>query len=296
MTEALTLVVVAWLVYVSDALWWLEPERVVLYGHENGRLRAQLGPTYTLRGDSGVFVPRLVPPFQINFEVDVAAAGPKRSEQTILGVAQGAVDAARPLHRLGVLLWSYCFVVAPIVIVMLGLQRVWLPVLLVLITLAIAVIRSFARRWRVLRPDNPGGWKEHALPMILSPVAAIGAGDSLTRVALASFDGLAVVAALATREDFVRIARLYYFAPHGEVRNETASRLESLIDDGLRAAILEAPSPVSDEMKGYCQRCHTQLVRENGDCPECRHPGIVPFPVATPSGAFFDTSRSAARR
>ena len=296
MTESLVLFVVAWLVYVSDALWWIKPERVVLSGLTPGNLRAQLGPSYTLRGDSGVFIPRLTPPFRINFEVDVAATGPKRSAQTITAAAQAALDAARPLVRLGMLLWGYCFVIAPIIVVTLGLRRVWLPVLVGLFTLSIVVVVSFARQWRLLRQENPGGWKEQAVPMILSPVAAICAADTLTRSACASFDGLAVISALATRDDFVRIARLYYFSSQEDAPRSGDSRLASLIDQSLLAAILEPPPPESDEMKGYCPRCHTQLVRETGDCPECPQIGIIAFGGATPSGASFDTSRSAVRR
>ena len=216
MTEALALVVVAWIVYVSDALWWVKPERVILWGRTVGSLHAQFGPEYALRGDSGVFIPRLAPPFHINFEVDVTAPGRKAPAEDIVAAARAATVAARPLTRLGILLWGYCFIVAPLLIVTVGLLRVWLPVLVGLFALAIVIVASFARQWRALRPRDPGGWKGEALPMILSPLAAICAADNLTRSACARFDGLAVVAALATRDDFVRIARLYYFAPREE--------------------------------------------------------------------------------
>jgi hypothetical protein len=290
-TEALALVAVAWIVYATDALWWIEPERVVLSGRTPGSLRAQIGPAFVLRGDSGVFIPRLTPPFHIHFEVDVAATGPRRKAETIRAAADVTIAAARPLARLGTLLWFYCFVIAPILIVTVGLLRVWLPALVGLFGLALIVVACFARQWRVLRPENAGGWKEDALPMILSPVAAICAADALTRSAFASFDGLAVVAALATRDDFVRIARLHYFSPRDEAPNARALRLASLIDKGVLAAIVEPPSPESQEMKGYCPRCHTQLVRESGDCPECHLMAIIPFGMATPSGGSFDTSR-----
>ena len=290
MTEALVLVVVAWIVYVSDALWWVKPERVILWGRTVGSLHAQFGPEYALRGDSGVFIPRLAPPFHINLEVDVTAPGRKAPAEDIVAAARAATVAARPLTRLGILLWGYCFIVAPLLIVTVGLLRVWLPVLVGLFALAIVVVATFARQWRALRPRDPGGWKGEALPMILSPLAAICAADNLTRSACAPFDGLAVVAALATRDDFVRIARLYFFAAREEAASGSAARLDAILDDGLRMAILQPPSPLSEEMKGYCPRCHTQLVRESGDCPECLQIGIVPFGVSMPSDASFDRS------
>jgi hypothetical protein len=290
-TEALALVVVAWIVYVSDALWWVKPERVILWGRTVGSLHAQFGPEYALRGDSGVFIPRLAPPFHINFEVDVTAPGRKAPAEDIVAAARAATVAARPLTRLSILLWGYCFIVAPLLIVTVGLLRVWLPVLVGLFALAIVVVASFARQWRALHPRDPGGWKGEALPMILSPLAAICAADNLTRSACARFDGLAVVAALATRDDFVRIARLYYFAPREEAASAHTARLDSILDPSLRAEILRAPSPVSEEMKGYCPRCHTQLVRDNGGCPECGQIDVIPFGFSMPSGASFDTSR-----
>jgi hypothetical protein len=295
-TEALALVVVAWIVYVSDALWWVKPERVILWGRTVGSLRAQFGPEYALRGDSGVFIPRLAPPFHINFEVDVTAPGRKAPAEDIVATARAATVAARPLTRLGILLWGYCFIVAPLLIVSMGLLRVWLPVLVGLFALAILVVASFARQWRALRPRDPGGWKGEALPMILSPLAAICAADNLTRSACAGFDGLAVVAALATRDDFIRIARFYYFAPREEAASAHIAGLDSILDPSLRAEILQAPSPMSEEMKGYCPRCHTQLLRDNGGCPECRQTEVIPFGLSMPSGASFDTSRLAARR
>jgi hypothetical protein len=231
---------------------------------------------------------------QINFEIDTTATGPHRSLEAIVAAANRAITAVRPLVRLCTLLWFYCFVIAPVLIVTLGLQRVWLPVLVGLFTLATIVVVCFARKWRVLRPHDPGGWSVKAVPMILSPLAAICAADTLTRSACASFDGLAAVAALATRDDFVRIARLHYFSP-GDATSAGASRLQSIVDTSVLAAILEAPLPESEEMKGYCPRCHTQLLRADGDCPECYRIAILPFGV-TPSGASFDTSRSAALR
>jgi hypothetical protein len=294
-TDSLVLIVVAWLVYVSDALWWVKPERVVLSGRTPGRLRAQLGPTYVLRGEGGVFLPRPTPPFDNHFEVDVTATGRKRSAEAIVAAAEAAVTAARPLLQLGAVLWCYCFVTAPLLIVTFGLSRVWPLLLIGLFALALIVVTCFARQWRVLRPQNPGGWKEHAVPMILSPVAAICAADTLTRSACASFDGLAVVAARAAGDDFIRIARLQYFSPE-DATSAATSRLESIVDRSVLAAILKPPLPESEAMKGYCPRCHTQLVRESGDCPECHRIGIVPFGIAMPSGASFDTSRSVVQR
>lgn len=290
MTEALGLVAVAWLVYVSDALWWVGPDRIVLSGRDAGSMRAQLGPAFTLRNDNGVFVPRLTPTFDHHFEVGASADGDKPpDEAAIVAAATAAMAAARPLQRVGALLWGFCFLVAPALMLTLGLRRVWLVLVVVLFGSAMAIAACFARAWRTVHPENPHGWKNEVFPIILSPLAAICAGDALTRRACASFNGLAVVVALATREEFLRIARFHYFAPDN-------SALDALLSaKGLKDAVLQPPPRAGSEMEGYCPRCHTQLVRGTGDCPECLDVAIVPF-GPTLSGAPSDTWQSAAPR
>jgi hypothetical protein len=290
-TEVLGLTLVAWLVYATDALWWVGPHRIVLSGREPGRMRARLGPAYALRNDSGVFIPRLIPTFNHHFEVGAIAQGSKPvKDAVILAAAQAAVAAARPLQRLSTLLWGFCFLVAPLLMMTLGLRRVWIALVAVLFASALAIVICFAQAWRRLNPHDAGGWKGEALPMILSPLAAICAGDTLTRTACSSFGGLAVVSALATEEEFLRIARLYYFAPDKQ-------GLDALLAaKGLTEALLRPPARTGAEMEGYCPRCHTQLVRPEGDCPECLDVPIVAFSSARLSGAPSDTFQSAAQR
>ncbi len=286
MTEVLGLVAVAWLVYVSDALWWVGPDRVVLSGRDARGMRAQLGPSFTVRGDAGVFIPRITPAFDYHFEIDPNAAGDRpASETVIVKAAAAAQSAARLLQRMGALLWGFCFLVAPVLMLGLGLRRVWIALVAVLFASAIAIVICFARAWRRIHPHDKHGWKGEAVPLILSPLAAIRAADTLTRKACASFDGLAVVSALATQEDFLRIARLQYFAPDN-------ARLETLLATrGLKAALLAPPAQADSEMKGYCPRCHVQLVRDSGECPECPEVPVVAFEAATPSGVLSGRSR-----
>jgi hypothetical protein len=296
-TEALGLVAVAWLVYVCDALWWVGPDRIVLTGRETGRMRAQLGPVFPLRGEAGVFVPRLTPTFEYSFEVSAASAGgTPASEAALVRTANAAIAAARPLQYLGAALWGFCFLVAPALMLGLGLSRVWIALVAVLFSGAIAIVMCFARAWRTLRANDRNGWKSEALPLILSPLAAIRAADTLTRKTFAGCDALAVVSALATVEEFLRIARLQYFAPGDD-------RLEALLAArNLKAALLAPPVRSGADMKGYCPRCHVQLVRDSGECPECPEIQVRAFGSAlssskdvTPSGELSGRSRSAAQ-
>jgi hypothetical protein len=290
-TEVLGLIAVAWLVYVLDALWWVGPDRIVLSGREARRMRAQLGPVFPLRGEAGVFVPKLTPTFDYHFEVSATAAGATPdNEAAIVRAANAALAAARPLQYLGAALWGFCFLAAPVLMLGLGLSRVWIALVALLFSSAIAILICFARAWRQLRANDKNGWKGEALPLILSPLAAIRAADTLTRKTFAGLDGLAVVSALGTQEEFLRIARLHYFAPEkGRVEALLAAR-------NLTAALLAPPVRSGEEMKGYCPRCHVQLVRDTGECPECPEIPVRAFGPFTPSGELSGRSQSTAQR
>ena len=279
MTEVLGLVFVAWLVYVSDAVWWVKPDCIVLYGLSTGKLRAQLGPGIVLREYSGLFVPRLLPPFRHHFEVDATSEGTSRiKRQQIVATADRALVEARRLNQLGTMLWIHCFGFSPVVLLTMGLRRTWVPILLGLFGGAIAIAVVFADAWRRVYPGDRAGWKREVLPMILSPLAAICAADTLTRSLFADANGLAVVSALAEEEDLLRIARLYYYdSPRNPALHAVLAELEQ--------AVQLPPQRAGIEMEGYCPRCHTQLARMSGMCPECLDISIVSFGSITPSGA-----------
>jgi hypothetical protein len=126
--------------------------------------------------------------------------------------------------------------------------------------------------------------------MILSPLAAMRAADTLTRPLFASVNGLAVVRALVARDDFVRIARLYYYD------SDRSAALEAMLAKDLEEAVQAPPQRDGLEMEGYCPRCHTQLARLEGVCPECLDVAIVSFEPAMPSGAPSDTFQSTGPR
>jgi hypothetical protein len=290
-SEVVALLVVASLVYFSDAVWWIKPDRIVVYGSKKRRWLAYLGPHVPLRGESGLFVPRLTPPFNTQFEVDATAAGTLRlKEAEIRATAERALATTTPLNQLGTVFWAYCFVAAPLLLVTLGLRRVWLVLVIGLFANAIVIVAMFARAWRRLYPSDPTGWRNEAVPMVLSPPAAIRAADTLTRRLFAAVNGLAVVKALATPDDFVRIARLYYYD------TDRNAALEAMLAKDLEQAVQSPPQRDGVEMEGYCPRCHTQLARLDGACPECLHVEIVSFEATMPSDAPCGTFQSTARR
>jgi hypothetical protein len=290
--EAAGLAAAAWIVYFWDAVWWVTPDRVVLTGSRPGEMRAQLGPTLAVNGERGIYIPRLIPPFEPHIEVSLYTPSTARvKDAAVVAAVQEAFAAARPLRLLGTSLWGLWFVAAPLLIVSLGLLRVWLPVAVAILALTLVTVATFARAWRRLYPRDRRGWWGKAMPMILSPLEAICAADALTRPVCAQQGGFAAAAALASREEFLRLARLCYF-PSGDHR-----QLDAVLSaKGLTEALFAPPERSDPEMQGYCPRCHTQLMRSDGPCPECKDVAIVGFGSPMLSGASFGTFQSAAPR
>ena len=280
MSELLSLLVVAWVVYLSDTAWWVGPESLVLTGRASGEFRVRGGPRYTVRQDRGFVFTKAMPPFPASFELRDAAGGQKASPERIRQLATAAAKAARPLAWMGAALWAFTFAIAPASIVLVGLHRAWLPVVAGLFGGAFAIVVAFARAWPVVYPASPRGWRSDAAPMFLAPLGAIRASDKLTRRALQDFEPIAVVGALASDEEFVRVARLWYFEDGDREASRRAgirAEVDALVDSrGLRQAFHAAPPRVSPAMEGYCPRCRTQLMRTGGCCPDCLV-AILPF-------------------
>ena len=281
MSELLSLLVVAWVVYVSDTAWWVGPESLVLTGHASGEFRVRAGPRYTVRQERGFIFTKTMPPFPPSFELRDAGGGQKASPERIRQVATQAAKAARPLAWMGAALWVFTFAIAPASIVLVGLHRAWLPVVAGLFGGALAIVVAFARAWRVVYPASPRGWRSDGAPMFLAPLGAIRASDKLTRRALQDFGPIAVVGALASDEEFVRVARLWYFE---DADRETSRRegiraeVDALVAArGLSHALHAAPPRESPCMEGYCPRCRTQLMRTGGCCPDCLTVAILPL-------------------
>ena len=277
----LWLLLVVWCVYVSDAVWWTTSNSLMLTGSRIGEFRAYHGPSLPLREGTGFFAPPLFPPFRYSFQFELDArpdAGrtPAKRASVERLVAQ-ALSLATPLRRLGEGLWIYLFVIVPLAIGSFGLIRTWAPLLVLLVTWLTAIVLTYRRGWRKLHASRPAAWRSDAVLMVLSPLGAIRAADRLTRKALHGVSGMLVMSVIAPRQEFCRFARLVYFdeaTPRQlAVQREVDEILQS---EGLHAALV-AP-PVRDPgMTGFCRRCHSQVMRDSGDCPDCVTVSITPF-------------------
>ena len=277
----LPLILVVWCVYVSDAVWWTTSNSLMLTGVRIGEFRAQHGPSLPLREGTGFFAPRLFPPFRYAFQFDIDAppdAGRIPAKRAgVERLVTQVLSQAAPLRRLGEGLWIYLFVVVPLAIGSLGLARTWAPLLALLAIFLTAIVVTYRRGWRALHASHASGWRSDAALMVVSPLGAIRAADRLTRKALHEVSGMRVLSVIAPRHEFCRVARLVYFDEATPRQLDAKRELDEILEsEGLRAALVAPPARDSG-MLGFCRRCHAQVMRDGGDCPDCVVVPITPF-------------------
>lgn len=192
------------------------------------------------------------------------------------------------------LLFVFLFVVSPAVVQLLGLVAVWIPLLASLVILLVGILIEY---WLVhvsVYPDSPRPSKVKLAVMALSPLAAIRAGDALSKELLSTFHPLAVAHVLCTAEDFrrwatgiVRDARFPIQPPcpsdeeqHQAVEKFFRDRLCEKLNEFVGRTVgppeeyLQAPIPESEDCLSYCPRCQVQYRISKGTCLEC---GALPL-------------------
>jgi len=270
------LILVLWCVYVSDALWWATSNSLILTGSRIGEFRAQHGPRLPVRDGMGFFAPPLFPPFRHSFEFDLGAgaeAGRKPAKRADIERRVAlALSLAAPLRKLGEGLFIYLFVVAPLAISSFGPLRIWAPLLTILVVWLTAIVLTYRRSWRRLHQAHPSGWKSDAALMVLSPPGAILAADRLTRKALHGVSGMRVMSVITPAHEFCRTARLMYFDEPTPRQLAAKREIEEILESEGMDAVFVAPPVRESGMKGFCQRCHGQVMRDSGDCPDCLVP------------------------
>jgi hypothetical protein len=279
--DVLAVVLVVWCVYVSDAVWWTSSDALLFTGTRLGEFRARRGPSLDVKDGRGLFASSLVPPFQCSFECQLTAsvdtkARPLKCADIEHRVRQ-ALELSTPPRRLGEGLWVFLFILAPVTVAWRGLSGTWMVLLAILIAWIVAIVVTYRRSWRALYADNASGWRGDAALMILSPPGAIRAADRLTRHALRHMSSVRVMSVVAPADQFCEVARLLYFEDPTP-RQETITReIDQLLESPALGPMFAAPPTQEPGMMGFCRRCHVQLLRGTGDCPDCVGLAITPF-------------------
>jgi len=177
-----------------------------------------------------------------------------------------------------VLLFVFLFVMAPLLIRLRGLERIW-PVLLAYLIWSLAWVGwSFLRAHRALYPEQKEGRWQQMMVLALSPFSATRANDVLLRDLFCAFHPLAVASVLLSKEDAraqaERNLRQSLFRTDGDASSSDAAMrraLESfLAKTGIpREELLRPPRRESQNCQTYCPLCLAQFVLAEGECPDC---------------------------
>jgi len=177
-----------------------------------------------------------------------------------------------------VLLFVFLFLMAPVLVRLRGLERIW-PVLLVYLIWSLAWVGwSFLRAHRALYPEQSEGRWQQVMVLALSPFSAIRANDVLLRDLFCAFHPLAVASVLLSKEDAraqaERDLRQSLFRTDRDAASSDAAMrraLESfLAKNGMpREELLRPPRRESQNCQTYCPLCLAQFVLTEGECPDC---------------------------
>jgi hypothetical protein len=192
------------------------------------------------------------------------------------------------IRLLGSIFFVFLFVVAPTLMSVYGLLRLFIPVAVVTFVFAIQIAVMF-HRGRKLLFEGEARW-DQLIIMILCPPAAIRAADLLTRDLLSNYNPIVVAHLLAgtQAQRFIRsfILDLQHPLKH-ESSNETAAEIiEWSVADQLRQCVayvehkkslkgLLAPLKATGDFNSYCPRCECKFTLGERECPDCPGVGLV---------------------
>jgi hypothetical protein len=191
-----------------------------------------------------------------------------------------------------VLLFVFLFLIAPVLIWLRGLERIW-PVLLAYLVWSLAWIGwSFLRAHRALYPEQKEGRWQQVMVLALSPFSAIRANDVLLRDLFCAFHPVAVGCVLLSKEESRvqaerNLRHALFRTDEDAISSDAAMRraLESFLikSEMPPEELLSPPQRESENCLTYCPLCLAQFVLAEGECPDCGDVPLKEFPPAPES-------------
>jgi hypothetical protein len=175
---------------------------------------------------------------------------------------------AWPLRLLSNGLFAAIFVGLPVAVVAPAASQSVTAVLVVIGVLWAAtavVLLRVRQRLYPLRGERPG-----VAAAMLSPVGMTRAVDVVTRPLFAGCHPLAVARVVCRRDDYLRLARDYYFSGESADRELAVAFLRAHGD----VEAVTAQPPAEPACPAYCPRCHTQFREASAVCPDCLVPTL----------------------
>lgn len=195
----------------------------------------------------------------------------------------------RHIRLLANILFVHVFVVAPVLITLIGIQATWLGLVIVMFALTLSIATLFHRTHRKFYPGASDERFTHTLTTGLAVATSLRAHDIASRPLLETFHPLAVAKVLLDETSFCAFARnilldlRHPMLPVCPNAHPQAATVESL----FRSATLEvteawlkengvapdelsrAPKPLDETCRAYCPRCEEQFTTAEHSCADC---------------------------
>lgn len=172
------------------------------------------------------------------------------------------------------------FVVAPLAFRTQGPRALW-PVVAALAAMAVSITWEFWTLHRALFPEAGGARLKSGLTILLSPLAAVRAGDAVSRDLVSGFHPLAVAAAVLPDDEFRTFAgeqlRACRFGTLSDwYRERLRKALEALARrKGLQPEQLLAPPERQGNCVAFCPRCLAQYMNNRSECADCGYTSLL---------------------
>ncbi len=220
--------------------------------------------------------------------LDAAAVEKRRREFAVL---------ARPVRLLANAVLLYLFVLAPVLLWLLGLKLSWLGLLIGLLALTTTCAVFFHRAHRKLYPEAEDERFSHFIMIWLAPAVTTRAHDVLSRPLLESFHPLTVAKVLCPVSEFKALAQAALRdlrhpalplcsdgdSAAAKVEASARARLQKAVEGLLKQTGLNPdefdrpPAPADDSCRSYCPRCGAQFTHDTGTCADCGGLALVAF-------------------
>lgn len=203
----------------------------------------------------------------------------------------------RVIRLLCNVLFVHVFIVAPILIVTIGIQAAWLCLVIVMFLLTFSIATLFHCAHRALYPCAKDERFTHTLTTAFAAATSVRAHDIISRPLLENFHPLAVAKVLLDESQFCSFARkvlldlrhpilppclnpqpqamateLFYRRAGVEMVESWLSENGVALDDLCRP-----PKPMDKSSLAYCPRCEAQFTSTDHPCSDCGGITLVAF-------------------
>ena len=194
-------------------------------------------------------------------------------------------------------LFAHVFIIAPLLITLIGIQATWLGLVIVMFALTLSIATLFHRAHKIFYPQSSDDRFTHTLTTAFAAATSIRAHDIASRPLLENFHPLAVAKVLLEENCFHSFARNVLLDlrhpmlpacpnvhPHA-VATEKFFRSASLEiteawlkENGVAPdKLCLAPKPLDETCRAYCPRCESQFTTAEQPCSDCGGIELVTF-------------------